>query len=420
MNDEQSWFDEARLGMFVHWDHASQRGWEVSWPLVGGIFSLPKCQSVAVDEYHSLAATFDPTQFDAPALASIARDAGMRYVVFTARHHSGFSMYDTALSEHNVMRSPCARDLVREAVDAFRAVGLRIGIYYSLSDWHHPDYPAFCEEHKPYVLGRTPPLPDDEQAERFRSYLMGQLEELMTGYGRVDLIWFDGGWERPAGWWRPDEIEALLRRHNPAVLVNDRLPGRGDFATPEQFVPPTPPGGRWESCITMNDSWGWNVDDHDYKSAREIVHTLCETAGRGGNLLLNVSPRGDGTLPPEQAERLDDLRDWMREHAEAIHRTEAGLEPWQFYGPSTRRGDTVHLFLLMRPAESVTVRGVPIRRVARVVLQGATSRELAFRVRTSIVGQLEQDAHGELLIDFPSDVPDELAHVIAVTIAPAG
>jgi alpha-L-fucosidase len=418
MKDEQGWFDEARLGMFVHWDHASQRGWEVSWPLVGGIFSLPKCQSVGVDEYHALADTFDPTRWDAPALAAAARDAGMRYVVFTARHHSGFAMFETRHSDHHVMRSPCGRDLVRETVDAFRAAGLRIGVYYSLSDWHHPDYPALREEHKPYVLGRTPPLPGDEQADRFRDYLKGQLDELMTGYGTIDLVWFDGGWERPTSWWHADEIEALLRSHNAAVLINDRLPGRGDFATPEQFVPPTPPRGRWESCITMNDSWGWNVDDDDYKSSREIVHTLCETAGRGGNLLLNVSPRGDGTLPPEQLTRLADLREWMQHHGDAIHGTEAGLEPWQFYGPSTRRGDATHLFLLMRPAESVTVRGVPIRRISRVELDGPSPAELTFRVRTSILGQLEQDPLGELVIDVPSELADELAHVITLTIAP--
>ena len=420
MQDERNWFDEARLGMFIHWDHASQRGWEVSWPMAGGIFSLPKCQSVGVDEYHSLASSFDPAEWDPRSVAQIARDAGMRYVVFTARHHSGYAMFDTALSEHGVMHSPCGRDLLRETVDAFRAAGLRIGIYYSLSDWHHPDYPALREEHKPYVLGRTPPLPDEAQAERFRAYLMGQLDELMSNYGEVDLVWFDGGWERPTAWWNPHEIEALLRSHNPNVLVNDRLPGCGDFATPEQFVPPEPPAGRWESCITMNDSWGWNTADDDYKSSREIVHTLCETAGRGGNLLLNVSPRGDGSLPPEQLARLADLAEWMRRHASAIHGTDPGLEPWQFYGPSTRSGDTLHLFLLMRPSESVTVRGVRIRRIERVVLDGPSPRELAFRVRTSILGQLEQDPVGELLIDMPEDLPDEHALVVSVTIAEAG
>ena len=302
---ERSWFDDARFGMFVHWDHASQRGLEVSWPMVGGMFTLPRCQTVTPDEYHALAGTFDPVAFDAPALAQRAREAGMRYVVFTTRHHNGFSMFDSKLSDHTVMHSPYGRDIVRDVADAFRAEGLRVGFYYSLSDWHHPDYPAFREEDKPYFPGVSPPVPSEEQAERFRTYLFGQLRELLTGYGKIDVLWFDGQWERSPKWWRVDEIDALARELQPGILINDRLPDHGDFLTPEQFVPATAPGDRWETCFTMNDSWGWNPDDTNYKSPRAIVHALCETAGRGGNLLLNVSPRGDGALPPEQIERLD-------------------------------------------------------------------------------------------------------------------
>jgi len=410
---DHAWFDEARFGMFVHWDHASQRGWELSWPLVGGVFSLPHCQSVPVEEYHALAATFDPRAWDPGALARRAVDAGMRYVVLTTRHHSGFSMYDSRVSDRTVMRSPCGRDLVREAVDAFRAAGLRIGLYYSLSDWSHPDYPAFTEEMKPYVFGASPPLPTNEQAGRFRSYVLEQLRELMTGYGRIDIVWFDGAWERPAPWWHAAEIEALLRALQPHILINDRLPGFGDVATSEQFVPPTPPGGRWETCLTMNESWGWNPDDPHLKSARTIVQALCETAGRGGNLLLNVSPMGDGALPPEQVERLDAITAWMARHSSAIHGTAAGLEPWQFYGPSTRRGGRVHLFLLMRPDESVTVRGLPVRRVRRVSVLGADV-DLPWRSRMPILDQLRDDPTGEIEVDVPAGVLDPLVTVLAL------
>lgn len=412
---EGDWFDDARLGMFVHWDHASQRGWEVSWPLVGGVFSLPYCQKVGVDEYHALAASFDPRAWDPIALARRARAAGMRYAVVTTRHHSGFSMFATSYSSYGVMNTPCGRDLVRETVDAFRAEGLRIGLYYSLSDWHHPDYPAFREEFKPYVLGQSPPLPSEEQATRFRAYLMGQLDELMTSYGRIDVMWFDGQWERPAQWWHPEEIEALLRERQPGILINNRLPGRGDFDTPEQFIPATPPPGRWESCLTMNESWGWNPDDNHYKSPRAIVHALCETAGRGGNLLLNVSPRGDGSLPPEQLERLDALGSWLAAHGEAIYGTTAGLEPWQFNGPSTRRGDRVFVFLLMRPYETVTVRGLPVRRVSRATMLGSDI-ELTFSMRTGVLAQLERDPEGEIIITVPEHLLDGLVSVIAIDI----
>lgn len=418
---DANWFDDARLGMFVHWDHGSQRGWEVSWPLVGGVFSLPYCQKVGVDEYHALAETFDPQAWDPVALARRAREAGMRYVVVTTRHHSGYSMFKTSVSSYGVMHSPCGRDLVKEAVDAFRAEGLRIGLYYSLSDWHHPDYPAFREEFKPYVLGQSPPLPTDEQAERFRAYLLRQLDELMTGYGRIDVVWFDGQWERPASWWHPDEIETLLRDRQPGILINNRLPGCGDFDTPEQFIPATAPAQRWESCLTMNESWGWNPDDTNYKSPRAIVHAVCETAGRGGNLLLNVSPQGDGSLPPEQTDRLDALGAWLGPHGEAIYGTTAGLEPWQWAGPSTRRGNRVYLFLLSRPYDTVTVRGLPVRRIARATMLGGAT-ELAFTTRTGVMAQLQRDPEGEVTIDVPEHLLNGFASVIALDIddAPGG
>ncbi len=410
------WFDEARLGMFVHWDHASQRGWEISWPLVGGVFSLPYGQAVGVEEYHALASTFDPASWDPVALARTARAAGMRYVVFTTRHHSGYSMFDTKVSDRGVMRSPAGRDLTRETVEAFRDEGLRIGLYYSLSDWSHPDYPPFTEDMKPYRLGDSPPLPSDEQAQRFRAYLLAQLDELSTQYGQIDVIWFDGGWERPAPWWGTEEIEALLRGNQPDILINDRLPGRGDFATPEQFIPPTSPGGRWESCLTMNESWGFNPEDEHYKSAQAIVHALCETAGRGGNLLLNVSPRGDGSLPPEQLERLDALATWMGAHQSAIHDSTAGLEPWQFYGPSTRRNGRIHLFLLMRPDETVTVRGLPVRRIEQITVL-ATGEQLEFTTRTGIFEALLADPDGEIVITVPGSALDRFATVLAVDVS---
>jgi alpha-L-fucosidase len=402
------WFDEARFGMFIHWDHASQRGWEISWPMVGGVFTLPYGQDVGADEYHALAATFDPQAWDPVGLAALARAAGMRYAVLTTRHHNGYAMWPSAVGGH-----ASSRDFVREFVDAFRAEGLRIGFYYSLSDWHHPDYPAWTDADRPYRVGTSPPRPTDSQAERFRTYLRDQLRELLTGYGDISVLWFDGGWERPSAWWDADAIEALARELQPGILLNDRLSGKGDFRTPEQFVPPTSPGGRWESCMTMNESWGWNPLDTHYKSPTALVHTLVETVGRGGNLLLNVSPRGDGSLPPEQVDRLEALATWMGRHAEAVHGTVPGLEPWQHYGPSTRRGDRLFLFLLGRPYETVTVRGVHVRRVRRAVALGA-GVELAFTTRTGIIEGLAPDPEGEVTIEVPADVLDPFATVIAL------
>ena len=416
------WFDRARFGMFIHWDHASQRGWEVSWPLVGGVFSLPESQQTTAAEYHAQAATFDPTSYDPAALARQAKAAGMRYVVFTTRHHSGYAMFDTATTDHKVSKSPhdapSGRDIVRETFDAFRAEGIRIGVYYSLSDWHHPDYPAWTEEFQPYRIGHSPPMPTDEQADRFRADLMTQLRELLTDYGQIDLVWFDGGWERPEAWWRSDEIESMIRTLQPDALINDRLPGFGDFETPEQFVPAIPPQGRWESCMTINGSWGHNPDDTNHKTARAIINNLCETAAKGGNLLLNISPQGDGTVPELQRERLDSVADWMSRHAAAIHDTVPGLEPWQFYGPTTRSGDVVNLFLVMRPYDTVTVRGIPVRRVARVTVMG-TGRELEFTARTGLIEMLMDDPEGELTIIVPESELDGDVTVLTMEITPA-
>lgn len=413
-----SWFAGARFGMFVHWGHVSQRGWEISWPLVGGLRNLPHCQDVPADEYHAGAASFAPRPASPRRWMDLARRAGMRYAVLTAKHHDGFAMFDTRASDFSVARSAYGGDLVREYVDAAREAGLAVGLYFSLCDWHHPDYPAFRDEHRPYLFGRqTRPTP--EQWARFADFLFAQLRELLTGYGKIELLWFDGGWERSAAEWRSPELEAMIRSLQPDILINDRLPGAGDFDTPEQFVPPAPPARAWETCLTMNESWAWNPADRDYKSARDLVHTLCEVAGRGGNLLLNVSPTADGSLPAEQVERLQAIAAWMSRHAAAIHDTSPGLEAWQFYGPSTRRGNRIYLHLLSRPYESVTVRGLPIRRIARVRELGG-GRRLDFATRCPVVDQLfNPDPTGEATIHVPADAIDPLATVLELELADA-
>jgi alpha-L-fucosidase len=409
---DTTWFERARFGMFIHWGHSSQQGIELSWPLVGGVFVLPKGQSVPVEEYHSSAATFDPQRFDAGALARTAKRCGMQYAVLTTKHHDGYAMFDTKLTDYSVMHSPYGRDIVREYAEAMRAEGLRVGLYYSLSDWHHPDYPAFTDADRPYQFPIGKRL-DPERWPRYVEVMHGQVRELLSNYGEIAELWFDGGWERTPEQWRSEELLAMIRELQPGIMVNDRLPGCRDFTTPEQFVPAAPPEGPWEVCMTMNESWGYNTSDSDWKSARQLIHTLCEIAGKGGNLLLNVSPTGDGTLPPENVERLEAIEGWMSGNGEAIIGTEAGLEPWQFYGPSTRRDNVVYLHMLMRPYETVTVRGVPIRRV-RSVRALSTGDALEFSTRAAIIDIVQPDPKGELTIDVPESVVDENATVLAV------
>lgn len=409
-----TWFDTARFGMFIHWGHCSQQGVELSWPMVGGNAALPET-NMSVADYQSSAVTFNPTDWDAAGLARTARSLGMQYAVFTTKHHDGYAMFHTQTSDFGVERSPYGRDIVREYVDAFRAEGLRIGLYFSLIDWHHPDYPAFTDEDKPYRFGRSKP-PTPEQWERFVADMFEQVRELLTNYGTIDVIWFDGGWERAPEQWKAKELETLIRKLQPGILINDRMPTVGDFETPEQFVPARAPGRTWETCMTLNESWGYNPSDAAWKSPRQVVHTLCEVAGKGGNLLLNVSPMGDGGIMPEQRAILGAMQRWLAANGESIVGTEPGLEPWQFYGPSTRRGTTTYLHLLMRPYESVTVRGVPIKRVKSVRVF-ANGQELAFTTRCAILDSwFHKDPLGEVTIQVPEDVVDSLATVLAMEI----
>lgn len=410
-----NWFESARLGMFVHWGHSSARGWELSWSLVGGVFSLPHCQDVAIADYHQNAENFNPTAYNPRQWAKLAKKLGVQYVILTTKHHDGYALFPTKTSNFSYAQGD-RPDLVEQFVEAMREADLRVGFYFSLIDWHHPDYPAFTEADKPYRFDKIP-QPTPQQWSRFIDVMFEQVRELLTNYGHIDIIWFDGSWERSPEQWRAGELAQMIRQLQPDILINDRLPGQGDFATPEQFVPPQPPSRLWEVCLTMNDSWGYNTADNNYKSARTLVHTLCEIAGKGGNLLLNVSPMGDGRIPPAQQERLLAVAEWMSRYGESIIGTRSGLEPWQFYGSSTRRDNFYYLHLLMKPYETISVRGIPIRQVKSVTVVGS-DESLAYKTRCSIMDELTQpNPLGELTISIPESVIDPLATAIAIELA---
>jgi alpha-L-fucosidase len=410
------WFAAARLGLFIHWGIASVTGHELSWPLAGGIPVLPHSTGVPVAKYYEDAAHFRPPPGAPAQWTALARAAGMRYAVLTAKHHDGFALWDTKTTDFSL---PGARgtDIVGEYVEACRADGLRPGLYFSLADWHHADYPAMTDDDRPYPFTMYR-RPSAQAWDRFTEVLFAQIRELLTNYGPIDVIWFDGGWERMPNEWRATELAAMIRDLQPQIAINDRLPGVAGYTTPEQFVPAEPPAGVWETCLTMNASWGYAAADTDYKSAREIVQTACEVASRGGNLLLNVAPRADGTLPPEQTERLRALGAWMDRNGESIHDTVPGFAPWQCYGSSTRSGDRWYVHLLLRPYETVTVRGVPIKRVTGVEHVGSGT-PLEFRTRSSVLDEMfNSDPMGEVSVHIPGALVDDAATVIALDIAP--
>ena len=309
-----TWFKGAGLGLFIHWDHASRQGLEIGWSIGGEAYlgdramhefidSVPhartanlfrgRMRQVTLDQYNVSARTFDPTEWIRwRSPSSLSRP--IQYAVLTTKHHSGYCMFHTATSKHSIEYSPYKKDIVRQYADAMRAAGIRIGFYFSLSDWSHPDYPPLTPDLLPYRFAQTPPFPGEERWNRFRVDMFKQLRELLTNYGKIDLLWFDGGWERPAELWRSEDVERLLHSLQREIIINDRLPGVSGYKTPEQFIPATPPAEPWEACMTIGESWGYDPDDTELKDAREIIHRLAEIVSRGGNMLLNVSPMGNG------------------------------------------------------------------------------------------------------------------------------
>ncbi|MEU0126480.1 alpha-L-fucosidase [Streptomyces sp. NPDC006289] len=405
----QKWFGEAKLGIFVHWGIYAVDGVAESWSFYDG--------TVPYERYMDQLRGFTASRYDPRAWADLFARAGAGYAVLTAKHHDGVALFDTRHSELSVVgRTPAGRDLVAEYTEALRERGLRVGLYFSHSDWSHPDYATV--RHPAPPLGvvsdsrfSTPPAgeEDPERWERFLKYRAAQVREVAELF-HPDLLWFDGEWERGEEQWRMDELAQEVVSLLPEAVLNARLTGHGDYATPEQGLPIEAPDGPWELCLTVNDSWGYQPADTNQKSVGQLVRYFTETIGMGGNLLLAVGPREDGTIPEGQAGRLLGLGAWIAPHAEAVHGTVAGLPPGHHYGPSTLSADgrTLYLFCFGTPHETVSVRGLrtPVRRV-RVL---GTGDVLAHRV-TGGLGHVP----GVLWIDAPTAAQvDPHATVLAV------
>lgn len=416
------WFVRAGLGMFVHWDHASDQGIDISWPLLGesgSPFFAGRYADRSVADYLSSAPGFDPVNWDPEQVARLAAQSHVEYVVFTARHSAGYAMYDSAASDFGIMHSAYGRDILRGLVDALRAQGVRVGIYYSLADWRHPDFPPYRDEDRPYRREKWPEAGDPRYADqpvaldrhprsspeawaRYRRYLLDQLTELLTGYGTIDLLWFDCEWERSPEEWGVSEINDLVRRLQPGIVINDRLPQHGDYFTPERGLPTEPLPGAWELCMTIGDSWGYDSLDTRNKSALQLLETLVIAKSRGGNLLLNTGPRGDGTLVEEHVERFGAIGSWLDVHGESIH-TDLVVDGVDFFGPVTARGRTLYAHLIARPQEKIRIGNVPVDRVRRVGRMSG-DLELAYEASVDIHADVAggQERFGTLLIEVPA------------------
>ncbi len=384
---ETHWFASARFGMIVHYGLYSLLG--------RGEWAMNR-ERIPRDVYRQLADRFTADAFDADTLCELAVRSGMKYVVFTTMHHDGFRLYDTDLSDFNSVRA-CGRDLVAEMIAAARKRGLRIGLYHSLNNWM--DAPDACDA-----------LESDDAYEQFIESTHRRIEELVRRYDPVDVLWYDGWWPFDAARWRAAEMNAMVRRHQPHILFNGRNGLPGDFATPEQHVTSPSPWRLWEACMTLNNSWGFHAHDDDWKSARSVVDMLATVANGCGNLLLNVGPRGDGSIPEPTTQVLEAVGKWLAVNGESLAGRELfTMDPyvrtghradWCCHGPFTVSGNCLYLLVRRWPGESLTFAGLEAR-LCRVTLMGG-AQSLRF----------EQVDDRVTVFDLPATPPDPVCPVL--------
>lgn len=415
------WFEAARFGMFIHYGPYSHGRLEPSWPMVGSIPILPNGLPLTVAEYDAACAGFAPAPGAPARWAELAASASMDYAVLTTKHHDGYTLFPSEHSAHGLHRDHPGQDVVAEYVEAMRAHGIRVGLYFSLPDWHHPDYPAFTDEMRPYPAFSYP-RPTPEQWESFLADQRGQLDELLTRYGPIDLLWFDGGWERTAEEWRATELESFIRARQPDIVINDRCPGLPGYPSMlyEGTVPLERPEGPWEACVPLDDSWGPLEAVVDRKEPEEVVALLAESAAAGGRLLLNVAPLGDGSIMEWQASLLAEVSSWMTTHQAAIKGTLPApeLSSGQVYGAVTAAAGRYFVICPMRPAGTVVVRQVKGRRVTGARLLGRAPAELSFSLRTSAIERmLSTDPTCDVVVRVPADLADDLATVIELEVS---
>ena len=392
-----AWFAEAKLGIFIHWGIYAVKGVSESWSFYNNY--LPH------EEYMKQAEGFTASKYDPETWAKLIKESGARYTVITTKHHDGVALWDTQAGNLSVVKStPAARDVLAPFVKAVRRQGLKVGFYYSLLDWSHPDYPNKTKTETRYK-------DDPERWARFVRFNFAQLKELNKKW-KPDLFWFDGDWEQSAEAWNAKGIVDMLRSSNPNVIINSRIQGYGDYATPEQGMPVTRPADKyWELCMTMNDSWGYQPTDQNYKTPQMLLRTFVDCLSMGGNLLLGIGPREDGSIPDEQVAILKAFGRWIDKHKEAVYETRTGIPSEHFQGYTTLNpaGDILYLYIPYRPNGPLEIKGL-MNKVHRVWVVG-NGAILPFKVHNK---NYWNDVPGNLYIDVPEQVLDENITVIAV------
>lgn len=349
IEDKMKWFEEAKLGIFIHWGIYSVNGISESWSFYNGYISHT--------DYMKQLNGFNAKNYDPKEWANLIAESGAKYTVITSKHHDGFALWDSKYGKLNSLESSKSKkDLLTPFVKEIRGKGLKLGLYYSLPDWSYKDYTNHTNKIKRYSIQDKP-----ERWQKFLNYRDNQLMELKSRY-KPDLWWFDGDWEHNAIEWKSKELKTKLQKNFPNVIVNSRLNEFGDYETPEIGIPVYRPSSKyWELCMTINDSWGYQQNDNNYKTPLQVIDLFVDTLSKGGNLLLNISPKPNGKIPEKQKLILKELGKWSKKHDSAIYSTKKGIPYDHFYGPSTLSKDKKTLFLFLRdiPKDNqIVVKGI--------------------------------------------------------------
>ncbi len=376
------WFERARFGMFIHWGLYSLLG--------HGEWAMNR-ERIPLDEYTPLAERFNPVGYDPRAWAELAVQAGMKYMVLTTKHHEGFCLWDSKTCSFNAVRSAAKRDLVAEYVEAVRAAGLKVGLYYSLGDWYNPDWAAGWKG-------------DIAARDRFMDYTHGLVRELMSNYGSIDILFYDLPQCYSPAEWRAVELNAMVRRLQPQILINNRAMTTEDYGTPEQHVTAAEAGRMWEACMTLNGHWGFCPSDRDYKSPRAVALMLASVASGAGNLLLNVGPDAQGKVPAESVSILRRVGNWLDVHGESIYGSQRHKLMWNLWGPTSFRDGALYLFLEEYFGTKLVVGGLTNQvRAATLLTTGQTLR-------------VERRGAQTILTGLPERSPDELLSVVKLEV----
>ena len=391
--ERMKWWHEAKFGMFIHWGLYSVIG-QHEW--------AKEYEGIPIPQYEILAKHFHPKPNAARDWARLAKRAGQKYMVMTTKHHEGFCHWDSKLTDYNAVKQGPGRDLVKEYVEAARAEGLRVGFYYSLMDWHHPDG-AKCKT-------------DEDARKRFVEYTHGLIRELLTNYGKIDVLWYDVSWPLTAEGWESERMNEMVFELHPEIIVNNRNGLQGDFSTPEQHIQASEEGRAWETCMTLNDSWGFNRYDDAWKTPKVIVDNLATCARGGGNYLLNIGPEPDGSIPPDTLAVLESVGKWMDTNGKAIYGTDRGQLGANVSGNFTRRGNTLYLHQHFWPGHTPAAQWLNFYQPEAVIaIAGLKPKALSARLlKTGQKVEFTQDEFTLRLTGLPLKAPDQPATVIEI------